>query len=66
MLASVFATNFGSNMFAASGAPNYLLGNLSNANLTASQVSEFSDKVANYNLSREIRWKFIENEHVAP
>ena len=49
-LASVFATNFGSNIGvnAASGAPNYLLGNLSNANLTASQVTEYSDKVSNY------------------
>ena len=53
-LVSTLATNFGSNsgVFAVSaygsGAPNYLLGNLSNANLTASQVSEFSDKIANY------------------
>ncbi|MGG6460788.1 MAG: hypothetical protein ACM3JQ_05105 [Candidatus Eiseniibacteriota bacterium] len=48
-MASVFVANFRSYIgVSASGAPNYLLGNLSNSNLTAARASELSDKVANF------------------
>jgi hypothetical protein len=50
ILVSTFASNWDISALSAygSGPPNYLLGNLSNANLTASQVSASIDKLANY------------------